>query len=464
VSDRPLDVLPRMDELLERPRLVELSRSHGRTVVAQAARKALERIRDDFRNGTDLHNSVNNIETLIVSYVTSDWNRLRRAINATGVLLHTGLGRAPLASEAVAAAAEIARGYCNLEIDLESGERGRRSLGVEQLLTSLTGAEAAEVVNNNAAATVLTLRVLGKEREVVVSRGELVEIGGQFRLPEIFEASGAILREVGTTNRTREADYEQAIGPNTAAILRVHPSNYRIVGFVESTPLEQLVALGGRFGIPVIDDVGSGALDRTRPATAGGEPTLAGSIALGADVVLGSGDKLLGGPQCGVLAGKRTIVERLRRDPLIRAMRLDKLVLSALEATLLLARDETIGRERIPIWRYIGRTVEELKVRSERIIERLAEKNRLNIESALLQGFIGGGSAPQEAIASAGFVVRPPFPESCGGSEDSFAKALRLANPSVVARVREQSVYFDLRAVEPEDDETLIQTIAGVAK
>ena len=299
--------LPAVGALIEHELLECAVRTRGRSAVIRAVRAAIEEAREVLRAGRPVAGDLQSLAGRSIQILERERASIRPVINATGVLLHTGLGRAPLAREAIDAVAAVARGYCNLELDLEDGERGRRTSGVERLIRELTGAEAATAVNNNAGATVLVLKALAAGREVIVSRGELVEIGGSFRLPEILEASGAKLREVGTTNKTRLADYERAIGPETAAILRVHRSNFEIVGFTEAPELGDLVRLAHDRGIWAIDDIGSGAIDPEKlPPQAADEPTAAGSIGAGADVVLFSGDKLLGGPQCGVIAGTQT--------------------------------------------------------------------------------------------------------------------------------------------------------------
>ena len=335
---------------------------------------------------------------------------MRAVINATGVMLHTGLGRAPLAPEAVAAVAEVASGYCNLELDLDDGMRGRRASGIAGLLRELTGAEAATVVNNNAGATVLALRAMAAGREVIVSRGQLVEIGGSFRLPEIFEVSGARLREVGTTNKTRLSDYQRAIGPETAAILRVHPSNFRIVGFTEQPELAEIVELAHAHGLWAIDDIGSGALRQGCPPGVDDEPTATDGIAAGADLVLFSGDKLLGGPQCGILLGRREAIGRIEADPLMRALRVDKMTLAALEATLRLATDAEHARERIPLWAMIAAPVSELTARAESLAGIMRSELGLNAAVMPSESFIGGGSVPILPIPTAVVAVSPPFP------------------------------------------------------
>ncbi len=382
-------------------------------------------------------------------------------INATGVLLHTGLGRAPLALEAIEAVDSVARGYCSLELDLDDGDRGRRTAGIERLLCELTGAQAATAVNNNAGATVLALKALAAGREVIVSRGELVEIGGSFRLPEILAVSGARLREVGTTNKTRLSDYKQAIGPETAAILRVHRSNFQIVGFTETPKVSDLVKLAHDRGIWAIDDIGSGAIDRDRPlAQPPDEPTAVESIKAGADVVLFSGDKLLGGPQCGVIAGTKQAVERIESDPLMRALRLDKLVLAALEATLRLALDPARAAARIPLWMMAGIPVEVLSARADALARNLG---RLGYRATVVpsNSCLGGGSAPIEPIPSSAVAISAPFPAP-HESEAGLAMALRRGDLPVIVRVQKGVVLLDMRTVPADSDADLLDALEKV--
>jgi L-seryl-tRNA(Ser) seleniumtransferase len=387
---------------------------------------------------------------------------LRPVINATGILLHTGLGRAPLAAEAVEAVARVSAGYSNLEYDLESGSRGRRTSGVNGLLREITGAEAAFVVNNNAAATVLSLRALAAGKEVIVSRGELVEIGGSFRLPEIMEVSGAKLREVGTTNKTRLSDYQAALGAQTAAILRVHPSNFRVVGFTERVEIAHLVALGRAHGVLVIDDIGSGALASGVPAGVTDEPTVAAGLAAGADLVLFSGDKLLGGPQCGIMLGRHEVIRRVESDPLARAFRVDKMTIAALEATLRLAADAELGAKRIPVWRMIHTPVAELKARAEALAAALRTRGGWNAEAVGSEAFIGGGSAPYQAVASAAVAISGPFP-GAGPTVAGLASKLRQGAPPVVARVHKGQLWLDLRTVSESMEPELLRALDAIA-
>ena len=409
--------LPSVDELLRDERLV----AEPRDLVLAAARTALERARESIRAGTDPGE--------IVDAVLAEVGRvrqpsLRRVLNATGILLHTNLGRAPLADVALARVAEVGAGYSNVEYDLERGERGSRQDHLVPLLQRLTGAEAALVVNNNAAAVLLALAALAEGREVIVSRGELIEIGDGFRIPDVLTRSGAWLVEVGTTNRTRVADYERAIGPETAVLLRVHQSNFRVVGFTERPELSDLATLAQRSGLPLVDDLGSGALGRV-----GDEPTPAESLRAGADLVCFSGDKLLGGPQAGVVVGRADLVERLRRHPLQRALRADKLTLAALEGTLALALDPST-RDEVPVLRMLHEPVEAVRTRAER----LAELVNGEVEETVAR--VGGGALPLAELPSFACAV-----------EESLAEPLRLGEPPVVALVRDGRTLLDCRTL-----------------
>lgn len=369
---------------------------------------------------------------------------LSEVINATGVILHTGLGRAPLPASAVAAVSAVIGGYSDLEVDRETGARGRRTARAEAVLQALTGAEDALVVNNNAAALVLSLAALAGRKEVLVSRGELIEIGGEFRLPEIMAASGAKLVEVGTTNRTRAADYRRAVGPRTGLILKVHPSNYRVVGFAHSVPVGELVTVAHAAGVPLVYDVGSGLLDRF-PELPAEEPAVTEAVQAGADVVGFSGDKLLGGPQAGLLVGSRGALERLRRHPLARAFRVDKMTVAALEAVLRLYA--TGRRAELPVW-------QSMTVRQSKLFAR-ARAFAATIGGATAragESVVGGGSLPGHAIPSAELVVQADEP-------DHVAARLRLGRPAVFCRVEEGAVVFDLRTVAPQDDDRLARAI-----
>jgi L-seryl-tRNA(Ser) seleniumtransferase len=364
---------------------------------------------------------------------------LRPVINATGVILHTNLGRAPLAAPAVERLAATAGAYTNLELDLDSGRRGTRQAHVEPLLRELTGAEAALCVNNGAAAVLLALAALARGREVVVSRGQLVEIGDGFRLPEVLAQAGCVLREVGTTNRTRLGDYTAAIGPDTAALLRVHPSNYRVVGFSHSVELPALCALAAEHGLAVVDDLGSGALSAAGPLA--DEPSVHESVAAGADVVCFSGDKLLGGPQAGLLVGRAAAVEACRRHPLARAVRIDKLSLAALEATLELYRDPAAVLTAVPALRAANEPAADVQRRAERLAARLGGRVVPTV------GRVGGGALPLTEL--------PSFGVELSGPAEERAAALRLADPPVVGRIEDGALVLDCRTLGDEDVERI---------
>jgi L-seryl-tRNA(Ser) seleniumtransferase len=450
--------LPPVHEVLDWPGFAALLASRGREASLEAVRSAIEQARRAIVRGMEPAVDVESLARVAEASLLGRRPWLRPVINASGILLNTGLGRAPLASEAAEAVDRVVRGYCNLEYDLDQGERGSRTDGVEPLLTRLTGAEAAVVVNNNAAATILAVRALAEGREVVVSRGQLVEIGGSFRLPEIIEVSGARLVEVGTTNKTRLGDYERAIGPDTAALLRVHPSNYRVVGFTEDVAIADLASLGRERDLWTIDDIGSGALAPGLPPRVRGEPTATEGIAAGADLVLFSGDKLLGGPQCGILIGSNEAIRLARRDPLMRALRVDKMTLAALEATLSLAIDPAFAGSRIPLWSFLDATIESLRGRAEALAATFRAEHRLEATVVESTAFLGGGSTPLEPIPTAVVRVGPPFPGG-SASERAWARALRLGDPAVVARVQGGAVLFDLRAVAGPDDVLLAEAV-----
>jgi L-seryl-tRNA(Ser) seleniumtransferase len=380
---------------------------------------------------------------------------LRPVINATGIVLHTNLGRAPLAEEAARAAAEAGRGYLNLELDLATGKRSSRQVAVREWLCRLTGAESATAVNNCAAATVVVLRALAAGKEVVVSRGQLIEIGGGFRIPEIMAVSGAVLREVGTTNITRLADYERAVGPNTGLLMRVHTSNYRVRGFTKSVPLADLVALGRRHNLPVVDDAGSGALVDFGRFGLKGEPVGRASVAAGADLVLFSGDKLLGGPQAGLIVGRKALIQRVERDPLMRAFRLDKMSLAALESTLRLYLDGERAFREVPVLQMLGLTVAELRPRAEALAVQLRAVP--GVSSATVReaaAFVGGGSLPDLPLPSVVIAVKA---RAIG--EEEFAARLRTGTPAVVGRVQRGRVLFDLRTVFPRQEAELVEAV-----
>jgi L-seryl-tRNA(Ser) seleniumtransferase len=424
--------LPSVDELLRDERLA--SEPHGLAVAA--ARVVLDHARDEIRAGGDPGPLV---DATVAELARRRAPSLRRVINATGVLVHTNLGRAPLAEAAIARVVEVAGGYSNLEYDLVRGERGSRQDHLAELLARLTGAEAALVVNNNAAAVLLALAALAEGREVVVSRGELIEIGDGFRIPDVLARSGARLVEVGTTNRTRASDYARAVGPDTAVLLRVHQSNFRVVGFSEQVRVSELAAVARQHAIPLVDDLGSGAL-----APVGDEPTPAESLHAGADLVCFSGDKLLGGPQAGVVVGRADLVERLRRHPLQRALRADKLTLAALEGTLSLALDPSTRGE-VPVLRMLHEPIERVRARAERLAALVGGE----VEETVAR--VGGGALPLAEIPSAACAV-----------EEGLAEPLRLGQPSVVAVVRDGRTLLDCRTLtDAEVDEAAAAVLSA---
>jgi L-seryl-tRNA(Ser) seleniumtransferase len=381
-------------------------------------------------------------------------------VNATGIIVHTNLGRAPLSPAAIATIAEIASGYTNLEYDLFSGERGNRDLLVRDALCELSGAEDALIVNNNAAAVLLALDTIARGREVVVSRGELIEIGGAFRLPEVFERSGATMVAVGTTNRTRISDFERGIRGRTGAILTAHWSNYEIVGFVERVDLPALVALGQRTGIPVIHDLGSGIL--FDPAALGlpGEMTLAESVTAGSSIATVSGDKLLGGSQAGIAVGQRGLIGRMRANPLMRALRPGKLTLAALQATLLSYLEGDAARS-VPVLRLLATPVTALETRANAMAAELGSACRrsASVRVIELSAEVGGGAAPERGIESRGLEISPR-----GLSVETVVGRMLLASPPVVARIRESKVIVDLRAVAPAEDRHVVSAVVGALR
>ena len=439
---------------------------HGGDAVVRALRDGAGVLRAQIGTGDgppDGEAAARVIEALAEAALTSNARgSLRPVINATGVVIHTNLGRAPVARAALDRVVEIARGYSNLEYDIAEGTRGSRTVHAESLLTSLTGAEAAIVVNNNAAATLLILSGLAAGREVVISRGELVEIGGGFRVPDVMRQSGAVLREVGTTNRTRVSDYVAAVSPATAMFLRVHPSNFRIEGFTERPSLEDLIGAARSLNVPVIEDLGSGCLaDDLDPATrsprrAGplsGEPTVQSSIAAGVDVVCFSGDKLLGGPQAGIIAGRKTLIGQLRTHPLMRALRVDKITLAILEATL---AEYAAGRARdtVPVQRMLHLNADDLEARVQALAAPLA---KAGWRVAMISGSsaVGGGSAPGAELPTVLLSIARE-----GQSAAATEAWLRSLDPPVVARIEHDRVVLDLRTVPPEQDAALASMLA----
>jgi L-seryl-tRNA(Ser) seleniumtransferase len=446
----PYRTLPSIDALLLDDRLVALVERHGRDAVTQLAREALEDQRDEIRRtGEPL---VTQTVELVLQRSGSLESTLLPVINATGVIIHTNLGRAPLARSALEAMRRVSEGYSTLEFDLEAGGRGSRHAHVERLLCRATGAEAAIAVNNNASALLLALAALCAGGEVVISRGQLVEIGGGFRIPDVMRQSGARLVEVGTTNRTYVRDYEAAIGDHTSGLLRVHSSNFAVVGFTAAASIGELSTLARRHELALIDDLGSGALVDTQQFGLAAEPMVQDSVTAGADVVLFSGDKLLGGPQAGIAVGRREAIESMKQHPLARAVRIDKASLAALGATIqhYLAGD---ALEELPVWRMIATPLDQISRRARRW-SLVCGQHGETIEG---RSAVGGGSLPGEELPTVVCAVTPP-----DGDADAFAAALRRQPTPIVGRIRDDRVLLDPRTVDPRDDHEVEQALASL--
>jgi L-seryl-tRNA(Ser) seleniumtransferase len=452
--------IPSIDFLRQRPGVRTLEARFGAAATLDALRKGADDVRVTLAAGGVV--GADEVAARIEATASTTLRRafspsLQPVINATGVVVHTNLGRAPLPQSAVERVSDVARSYATVEYDIERGQRGRRDVHAEGLLRRLTGAEAAVVVNNNAAATLLILAALASGREVIVSRGELVEIGGGFRVPDVMAQSGALLREVGTTNKTRAADYAAAISERTALILRVHPSNFRIEGFTERPQLAELVALGRRFTIPVIEDIGSGHLGGNGPhPLAHVEPAVDASISAGVDACCFSGDKLLGGPQAGIIVGRTDIVAALRRHPLLRALRADKMTYAALEATL---AEYAAGRaaETVPVQRMLTMTAEEIRTRAEKLAALVSNLSGWRADLIAGVSAVGGGSAPGVELPTWLVAV-----ERSGTSADALEAALRALRPPIVARIDRDRVVLDLRTVAEMCDARIVELIGGM--
>jgi L-seryl-tRNA(Ser) seleniumtransferase len=447
---KELRKLPSVDKLLQEETIQTLAKAHSHELAVDAARETLESARQAILKG-----SPRPLMSQLAEMTVANLNRrlqptLRQVINATGVIIHTNLGRAPLSEETRLAMEKAAQGYSNLEYDLEAGKRGSRYVHAEEVLCRLTGAEAALVVNNNASAVLLMLTALTQGREVIISRSQLIEIGGGFRIPDVMRQSGARLVEVGTTNRTHLRDYEEAIGEETALLMRAHHSNFRIVGFTHEVPLAELVELGRKNDLPVIDDLGSGTLLDTADYGLGHEPTIQESITTGASLVSCSGDKLLGGPQAGIILGQKDLVTQLRRHPLTRALRVDKTTLAGLQATLLHYL-EGKAPKKVPVWQMIAMPVKTIEERAQTWASLLAEAGA---EVSVVDGrsTIGGGSLPGETLPTRLAAIQVPSP-------DDLARRLRLGQPAVVGRIEEDRFLLDPRTVMPEQEETLIERV-----
>jgi L-seryl-tRNA(Ser) seleniumtransferase len=447
--------IPSVDEILSRPEIINLLKTHPRNVVVEAIRKGLGRLREEILHKEELSQlgdallSFEHLYPLFQKEINLQIQpRLRPVINATGVVIHTNLGRAPLHSSAIKHLIEVSKTYSNLEYDLDRGERGSRYTHIEEILCRLSGAESALVVNNNAGAVLLVLNTLAEGKEVIVSRGELVEIGGAFRIPDVMKRSGTLLREVGTTNRTHLSDYQKAIGPQTALLLKVHTSNFRVMGFASEVSLQELVQLGREHQLSVVDDLGSGCLIDLTEYGLEKEPTVQEAIKTGVDAVTFSGDKLLGGPQAGIILGKKKFLDLFKINPLTRALRIDKLTLAALESTLLLYLDEKKAMEEIPTLRMLSLDTRRLKRRGRRLLKRLSGMTNKKMTFTLKEDVsqVGGGALPLQELPTVVVAIKP-----LDFSVNSLEENLRKGDPPIISRISKEELILDMRTVFDEE-------------
>jgi len=457
-----LRAIPRVDDLFKRDDVRVLEELHGHALALEAVRETLETTRTAVRSGETASVSADAIVASAAHLLAEKTRRsLVRVINATGIVVHTNLGRSPLAEAAVEAVVEVARGYSTLEYDVAHGERGSRHVHVQELICRLTGAEAAMAVNNNAAAVLLGLAGLARRKEAIVSRGQLVEIGGSFRIPDIMRESGAKMVEVGTTNKTHLADYENAITSRTGLLLKVHSSNYRVVGFTGEVSLAGLVSLGAKHGVPVFEDQGSGVIIDLARFGLPGEPTLASAIAEGVDLVSASGDKLLGGPQAGILAGKRAVIARLKKHPLARCIRLDKMTLAALEVTLRLYLDERRLLAEVPTLRMLTVPAAELERRAHALAQAIAEAcgDAYAVATAPDVSRAGGGALPMTDIPTTVVTLVPR-----SGDVVVLERTLRLGEPAVIARIGDGRLLLDPRTLTSAEEAEVVAALAWAAR
>lgn len=451
--------IPRVDALLSEPEMVALSRQYGRGFVLDVTRRELDRLRETVQTGEEeeIREALDHFRERLLERIRLEGRMpLQRVYNGTGILLHTNLGRAPLGEPQIRAALAAMEGYSDLEYDLEEGKRGKRSSHFAETVKRVTGAEAAVAVNNNAAAVMLTLTALAQGKEVIVSRGELIEIGGHFRIPEVMEQSGAVLRETGTTNCTRLLDYERMITPETGVLMKVHASNYKILGYTAQVSVEELVSLGKKHDLPVVVDLGSGVLLNLERFGLAHEPTVQETIAAGADAVCFSGDKLLGGMQAGIIVGKKRILEKMENHPLMRALRLDKCSIAVLSATFREYLDMDRAAEKIPVLRMLARSQEELYDQAEKIREELKDfKGEIRVEECRSQ--VGGGSLPGEEIPGFALVIRPET-MSCR----ELSGKLRKAEIPVIGYVKNEGFHLDMRTILPEEAKGLCRELKSV--
>jgi L-seryl-tRNA(Ser) seleniumtransferase len=453
-------LIPKVDAVLDDPAMGPVRAVCGGPLLTDLVRGAIDGVREALKKGENIGDSRDALTACVIQKVQEALAhqlapKLKRVVNGTGIILHTNLGRAPLAEEAIAQIVEVAGRYSNIEINLETGSRGSRIDLVESLLCQLTGAQAAAVVNNNAAAVLLALNTLAQGKEAIVSRGELVEIGGSFRIPDIMGRSGAAMVEVGTTNRTHLVDFEEAVGDNTGVMLVVHPSNYKVLGFTAAVALEDLVALAQKKGVATLHDLGGGVLVDLREYGLPYEPLVSDSVRAGVDVVTFSGDKVLGGPQCGILVGKKAAIEQIRKNPLMRALRCDKLTYAALEATLKLFLNPGRLRTAHPTLRMLTASVSVLKSRGQQLVKQLAGISGIQVELVDAKSQTGSGALPLEEIPSVAVAI------ACS-RVDALAAQLRNNNPPIVGYVRDDRFLLDMRTLWPDDLDTVAEAFQNI--
>lgn len=449
--------IPSVDEILKTPAGQEWLSYYPKMLVLKAIREVINNRRERILRGEDIDIFPDDLLSEIENTLKNiSCFSLRPLINATGIIIHTNLGRSLLSKDIIKNIEKIASRYSNLEYDIEKGERGRRYVHLEEILKTLTGTEASIAVNNNAASVLLVLNTLANRKEVIVSRGELIEIGGSFRIPEVMERSGAILREVGTTNKTHLNDYENAINENTALLLKVHPSNYRVIGFTEEVSLNDLVILGQKRGIPVMNDLGSGCLIDLKKYGIIGEPNVQEVIKSGVDIVTFSGDKLLGGPQAGIILGKEAYIDRIRKNPLTRAVRIDKLTLSALEATLRCYLDEEKAIKEIPTIRMLTQPIKNIERRAKKIEKKIKEIKSPSIKTRVEKQFsqAGGGSLPLINLPTVVVILT-----TSGSTVNKLEERLRKGNHPVIARIKDDSIIFDARTIHDDEIGELVSAV-----
>ncbi|QIB26640.1 L-seryl-tRNA(Sec) selenium transferase [Caloranaerobacter azorensis] len=458
-------MLPKVDELLSDNRINNLMGKIPREYVVEAIREELDIIRRGIRNGeynvNTLKKETEKLPLYIVNRATNKARpKLKRVVNATGVVIHTNLGRSLISRSVLNNVVEVASNYSNLEFDLDKGIRGSRYSHIEEIIIRITGAESALVVNNNAAAVMLVLSTLAKDKEVIVSRGELVEIGGSFRVPDVMEQSGAKLVDVGTTNKTHLWDYENAINEDTAALLKVHTSNYRILGFTSSVELDELIKLGEKYNIPVIEDLGSGVLVDLSKYGLCYEPTVQDSIKKGADVVTFSGDKLLGGPQAGIIVGKKIYIDRMKKNPLTRAFRVDKFTLAALEPTLSLYLNENEAIKKIPTLNMITMSNDELNEKAKILFDKIKTNIDDRLEIKIVDQFsqVGGGSLPLEKLPTKALEISSYL---IGASE--LEKSLRMYETPIISRIYKDKLYLDVRTIGEDEFDIIVNALKAIA-